>query len=140
MQNEQYPMPAMTEQERQVLIADCEEDIKMLKVVIARCEANKIFSRMPLHKRDLCTRQIALAALTAKPVFYRSIGGASGRECLDRIKPKNTDSQPLYTAPPVQVLRPVELPRPYGMQDHEKWLNQKEVVSAIRAAGYEVKE
>lgn len=36
--------------------------------------------------------------------------------------------------------QPVRLPDPYGMQDHERWLKQSEVESAIRAAGYEVQE
>lgn len=36
--------------------------------------------------------------------------------------------------------KPVKLPAPYGMQDHERWLKQSEVESAIRAAGYEVQE
>lgn len=44
----------------------------------------------------------------------------------------------LYTAPPAPELKPIELPKPYGMQDFDKWLRQDEVIQSIRAAGYEV--
>jgi hypothetical protein len=32
----------------------------------------------------------------------------------------------------------IKLPKPYGMQDHEKWLAQAEVIAAILAAGFTV--
>lgn len=72
---EQYPMPAMTEQERQELIKNCKREIGILRGEI---ELSKRFGVPCLnYQHKLEIQQIALAALTA---------------------------------PPVQVLRPVELP------------------------------
>lgn len=112
MQNEQYPMPAMTEQERQELIELCktislwrEKYGDFANVMLPAVEAQKI-------------AEIALAALTA---------------------------------PPVQALRPVELPQRlspcasgYGYSltanDNGEAYGCNQIIEAIRAAGYEVKE
>lgn len=56
------------------------------------------------------------------------------RECVLRDIEVNEIALAALTA------QPVKLPAPYGMQDHERWLKQSEVESAIRAAGYEVQE
>ncbi|KAB0555325.1 hypothetical protein [Pantoea stewartii] len=119
----------------QALIDVCKSDIARLEGTIRRCEANKIFSTIPGHKKDLLIRQIALAALTAEPVktklkyssvLPKFIGDtneiesvhcwvhgdtpefATNEEAYAEAQKMTGD---LYTTPPAQLLRPVELPK-----------------------------
>jgi hypothetical protein len=91
--------------------------------------------------------RVALASLEAKPVAMtekHEISNMNYTGLYMRSWPINYGQYvgadiPIYTAPPVPVPKPIELPKPYGMQDFDKWLRQDEVIEAIRAAGYEVK-
>ncbi len=108
MQNEQsknktdvFPMPAMTERERQELI-------HFINSELSSWDCDGKFHR---------AFKVALAALTAEPVATRCRYNQSINPWLyvpqETYSPDTTgryQEQPVYTAPPVQVLRPVELP------------------------------
>ncbi len=107
MQNEQYPMPAMTEQERQELIRF---NVAKLRAITPQFMKEKSPGVKKHLQSEINSAKISLAALTA---------------------------------PPVQVLRPIELPikwRPCSCVDCDIVLDYHDTVSSIRAAGYEVKE
>lgn len=94
--------------------------------------------------------EIALAALTADPVVevttWWPLGVDGGErpflQPLGNLPPK---SSKLYTTPPAQLLRPVELPEFKVHSNQPCWpsltvgLRDKEWIEALRQQGYEVK-
>lgn len=126
--------PAMTEAQRRQLIESCQLEIK----------------ENP-HSPHAQMAKIALAALTAEPVAYVHPAylqpGALGFDAsVGRLAPAQVE---LFIAPPVPVLKPIELPGKGGVEaTSEKsirdWSDgwsayREEAIKAIRAAGYEVK-
>lgn len=109
-------------------------------------------------KMDIKVHEIALAALTAEPVAYTD---AEELETLrkgtfaDMFTPHESYKAdqlwiPLYTTPPAQILRPVELPdcgfdavshMSGGSKDYCNGFvdGTNNAIKAIREAGYEVK-
>ena len=94
--------------------------------------------------------KIALAALTAEPVYQFIVnnpdkdGYIEWADCNpDYFSKEPTDKRRiLYTTPPAQFLRPVELPikrRPWSFADSDNVLDYQETVTALRNQGYEVK-
>lgn len=98
--------------------------------------------------------KIALAALTAEPVYQfiannpDKDGYIEWADCNpDYFSKEPTDMRRiLYTAPPANLLRPVELPQPFaytieGMEEYIDgwWLRKDDVIEALRQQGYEVK-
>lgn len=145
-------MPALTQAERKTAIDSCVDEIAHLE----RCI--KAYPDQPVLKVDLLVQQVALAALTAEPVAHRyaylpGIGDADWKY-VDSSEYANKSSgysgQDLYTTPPAQLLRPVELPDcDFGAVSHmsggsKDYCNgfvdgTNNAIKAIREAGYEVK-
>ncbi|KNA29535.1 hypothetical protein ACO03_11575 [Pantoea ananatis] len=131
----------------QALIDVCKSDIARLEGTIRRCEANKIFSTIPGHKRDLLIRQIALAALAAEPVYQFIVNNPDKDGYIEwaDCNPDYFSNEPsdrrriLYTTAPAQLLRPVELPEFVYDAEGEPFLHRDEVVELLSALGYEVK-
>jgi len=89
----------------------------------------------------LAMAKALLPCLGAEPAGYFTYHEDEDGDPTDFIVEADNfakNSFKLYRSPPVAELKPIELPRPYGMQDFDKWLRQDEVIEAIRAAGYEV--
>lgn len=147
--NSPYPVDG----DVQALIEQCKDNIDTLTVALKHCgqeEADEIYRNLELQK-------VALAALTAEPVAHRyaylpGIGDADWKY-VDSSEYANKSSgysgQDLYTTPPAQLLRPVELPGGGLMQvafetdpvnaDMCLCVSRDAAVRAIREAGYEVK-
>lgn len=135
-------LPAMTDSQRQDLIADCNLDILKLTLLIEAREKqgiNDIESKSALERQ-----QISLAALTAEKRLTVSV--VQKNERLKGFNFEGYESLPageheFYTAPPAPVLKPIEPPTTNAIgwvrdtirQHDEKWKD------AIRKAGYEVK-
>lgn len=141
-------MPPLTPEEAQQVIDMCESTLSM-------------HAPHTIHAKQAL---ITLAALTAEPrgsliqyvnpksgnaaIFYRERG-------ISSISPEEiaewemSEVESLYDAPPVPVLKPIELPKKYvcdknGCDDDPlpSWqvmISCDEIIAAIRAAGYEVK-
>lgn len=138
----------------QALIADCQADIEDLKRSIDRCDAIGTSDYLYQLQSKLKRQYAALASLTAERcgsliqavnpktgsvnIFYRSRG-------IESIDPEDVaewemqEVEHLYTAPPAQLLRPVELPEPYDDGHGNLWLPQDAVIYAVKNAGGEVK-
>ncbi|WP_210453493.1 hypothetical protein [Pantoea ananatis] len=147
-----HQMPILTDGERDKAIRDF-----TVRAVNTDCDVS------------LLAYQIALAALTAERcgsliqavnpktgsvnIFYRSRG-------IESIDPEEIaewemqEVEHLYTTPPAQLLRPVELPTAYDivergpayhtfrdleLDEDGAWLRKDEVIEALRQQGYEVK-
>ena len=145
-------MMQLTEEQRKALAGLCRIEIKRWK---ASSESN------PNMRYMVELMEIALAALTAKPVgtiriemdwnTHRNVATLDMRE--DLVVADMAAGDELYTAPPAAALRPIELPSAFtpavtsfgpspasSMRlDHMGgWLNKARVIAAIREAGYEV--
>lgn len=135
----------------QALIGLCKIEIKRLK---AASETN------PNMRYMATLMETALAALTAEPdVLISEEGGQAIRAIINREisgagryvifeRPTFTGGEkmmPLYTTPPAQILRPVELPEFKVHSNQPCWpsltvgLRDKEWIEALRDQGYEVK-
>lgn len=90
-----YEMPALNDEQRNIQIERCRAIIDMA--------ARKIINEY--DEADVINAQIALAALTVEPNAYKWEGKKTGKTCFDGIKPLAVTSYPLYTAPPVPVLK-----------------------------------
>jgi len=136
----------------QALIADCEAEIVELEKRLTTWGEAWI----PYLQSKLRRQQIALAALTAEPYAYASRNTDMRKESQYFSASIFNNAWgyeytlPLYTTPPVQLLRPVELPQSfYGVVQDGKavmlpandgqWLNKTAVIEALRKQGYEVK-
>lgn len=141
--------PAMTEEQRQELIADCENEIAELTQSIQRCDAIGTADYLMHLQSQLLRQQVALAALTAEPVGYVYM---DENDC--EFNGHNEFSQgkrgfAVYRAPSAPVLKPIELPGKGGVEATSErsirdWSDgwaayREEAVKAIRDAGYEVK-
>lgn len=69
-------VPAMTEAQRQELIAECQDEIAELTQSIQRCDAIGTADYLMHLQSQLQRQQIALAALTAKPFAYSYLHAA----------------------------------------------------------------
>ena len=133
----------------QALIGLCKIEIKRWK---AASESN------PNMRYMVALIETALASLTTKPVgtvsiamdwnTHRNIATINMRPDLVLAEMKDGDA--IYTTPPAQLLRPLELPQSfYGVvqdgksvmlaADDGQWLNKTAVIEALRQQGYEVK-
>lgn len=137
----------------QALIADCKSEIKHLEDRIAYC--NKYEVGLSDYESQLKRQKIALAALTAEPYAYasRNIDISKESQYFSASVFNNAWGDeytvPLYTTPPAQLLRPVELPgeRKWHEDDEAEddtyncgWNNGiKACAEALRQQGYEVK-
>lgn len=96
--------------------------------------------------------RVALSSLEAEPDVYVSTKTYSAPDLKTRVyrveaKKDLTSGYTLYTAPPVPVMRPIELPAPLWCEGYsdlamQNWCKNEGVkmaAEAIRAAGYEVK-
>lgn len=88
--------------------------------------------------------RVALASLEAVPVAYADSqafinfsSGVAGKEWM--WARNDAGLQSMYTSPPVAELKPIELGAVTYCQDGKPWFTADEVISAIRAAGCEVK-
>lgn len=143
----------------QALIADCERDIDVLEAAIDYQEIYSSPSRVKEIRSELARQMLALAALTTERcgsliqavnpktgsvnIFYRSRG-------IESIDPEEVaewemqEVEHLYTTPPAQLLRPVELPTGYtsgysSLGSDERFIRKSELIAALRQQGYEVK-
>lgn len=132
----------------QALIEHCKENIDTLTVALKHCdqeEADEIYRNLELQK-------VALAALTARPkgfIEYKS----NGTDCFIMkgfYMNGLVEGDKLYTTPPAQLLRPVELPKRKSMLTREEIDDDyatcmavpiDDVIAALENAGvpYEVK-
>lgn len=136
-----YPMPAMTEQEREAAISFCVDEIAHLERGV------KAYPDAPVLKTDLVTRKIALAALTAGPAD-RIMDAEDEPVPLDVTKLSNelNCSWPIgtefYTAPPVIALKPVMVPQSIAPSYASVAISARDEqwFQAIREAGFEVKD
>ncbi|ARF48859.1 hypothetical protein [Pantoea stewartii] len=106
----------------QALIADCQHDISSINREIDRYSQlpHAIPETLVSLRSQLKRQQIALAALTAEPVAYAHTKVINDlldkRRCCGTVWIKSDDESSveplhaLYTTPPAQLLRPVELP------------------------------
>lgn len=134
-------MPMLTDSEREMLI-----------------RVSHILEDYPDNDpRIVQLMQVARAALMA-PVVADVVAWnhpSEERTCTVNLREFHLQPGPLYTAPPVPALKLIELPSAFtpcisvvgpspisAMRlDHMGgWLNKVRVISAIRTAGYEVKE
>ncbi|MCK0554674.1 hypothetical protein KFO32_16660 [Pantoea ananatis] len=97
-------------------------------------------------KMDIKVHEIALASLTAEPVGYGNqrkdgtgFGSSLRSKHLARAEDLVYKPVPLYTTPPAQLLRPVELPGFVYDAEGEPWIHGDEVVDLLRSLGHEVK-
>lgn len=141
-------MIALKAEERAALITDCKAEINSLEWQLKMRDSSFLQSCL---KRQ----QIALESLEAKPVgYFENHIDEDGDETdyIMHTEAKKENSLALFTAPPVAVMHPVELPHGnepaasgYGngymvYSSGGDWLNRDDVIECIRAAGYEVKE
>ncbi len=142
----------------QALIEQCKDNIDTLIVALKHCEQDEA---VEIHQ-NLELQKVALAALTAEPVYQFIVnnpdkdGYIEWADCNpDYFSNEPSDSRRiLYTAPPAQLLRPVELPKEmdftevpahYWDSDEAKAYASgfntgvNESSTAIEIAGYEVK-
>ncbi|WP_210452568.1 hypothetical protein [Pantoea ananatis] len=147
-----HQMPVLTEQQ-------CEDALK----VALRMAANNSIPSLNDHRYSQLFAEIALAVLTAKPVGWTDTqelrdvekDGCGYLFTANPITP-NADERRvimLYTTPPAQFLRPVQLPNLLqpGADGYDDWyvhssedgeyMKADDVIAALEAAGvpYEVK-
>ncbi|WP_194761198.1 hypothetical protein [Pantoea ananatis] len=142
----------------QALIADCQAEIEDLKRSIDRCDAIGTTEYLYQLQSKLKRQYAALDALTAEPAAYTD---AEELETLrkgtfaDMFTPHETYKAdqlwiPLYTTPPAQLLRPVELPDlkvcSSDYAGSQLWIEAQvwnkaidSCAEALRQQGYEVK-
>ncbi|TQC75589.1 hypothetical protein [Pantoea dispersa] len=117
--------PAMTEEQRLELIAECEADISCARtLMIAAINVNDGETKAKWESQ-LLRQQVALAALTAKPVAYMykdrlhseprfSSHTRFGNWSQEDINEYEITETKLYNSPPAPVLRGQELTVWYG--------------------------
>lgn len=99
--------PAMTEERRQELVADCKISISNLKEALRCAEINGWEQTAAESMSRLLRQEIALAALTAEPdhyVFHHPAGKLLNHLASDECKGQEHVVAG-YTAPPAPVLR-----------------------------------
>lgn len=133
-----YPNPV--DGDVQALISDCQRDIEEIQYEISTYgdESGRRASKL---KRQ----QVALAALMAAPLASTEKHGISNMQATGmymRAWPVDREENErdgfnihLYTTPPAQLLRQVELPGDRSTY----WIRREDAVNAIFAAGGEVK-
>ncbi|WP_210515122.1 hypothetical protein [Pantoea ananatis] len=130
----------------QALIADCEAEIVELEKRLTTWGEVWI----PYLQSKLRRQQIALAALTAKPVAFLYGASFERGEVEGEIEDCPGTDMPVFTTPPAQLLRPVELKdcefgavsiMSGGSKDYCNGFvdGTNNAIKAIREAGYEVK-
>lgn len=92
-------MMQLTEEQRKALINAAIEEIEALKLLIANNKKTGNIFMVPGYESQLQRQEIALAALTAKPVAWR--WEKNNGLYFEGIKPIGVDSQPLYATAPV---------------------------------------
>jgi len=120
----------------QALIEYCECEIEKFK----RCVAQ--YPDAPVLRSDLKLHEIALAALTAEPVYQLIDDGKwydAPKYLFDEANQRGDESRIVYTAPPAQLLRQVELPEFVYDPEGEPFLHRDEVVELLSSLGHEVK-
>lgn len=142
----------------QALIKDCQRDIEKLEKSLASNNDHPMsFSEKHLRS-ELARQQVALAALTAEPVgfcFKSDLDLMLNKIMISGMMTvRYSGEHPLYTTPPAQLLRPVELPKPiqqtessdYGLEPRDSYglywgsvETLKLVAESLRQQGYEVK-
>lgn len=124
----------------QALIADCEAEIKHIEHLLSWKKPNE-YSDKSLRSK-LARQRIALASLTAEPVadVVKWNHPQEERTCSVQLRRFDISAGHLYTTPPAQLLRPVELPETYDDGHGNLWLPQDAVISAVKNAGGEVKK
>ncbi len=131
-------MPAMTSSQREDVIIACRDTIKHAE---------------SYNELDVLMARVALASLTAEPAVWAHrlvnkniAGSARWRYSENKIELAENDLfrnevVSLYTKPPVQVLRPVELPDWIKNANATQYREGRDdVLEVLRQQGYEVKE
>lgn len=137
--------PNQVDGDVQALIADCQAEIEDLKRSIDRCDAIGTADYLYHLQSRLKRQYAALDALTAAPYAYASCNTDMRKESeyfsgsIFNNAWGEEYTLPLYTNPPAQLLRPVELPEPYDDGHGNLWLPQDAVIYAVKNAGGEVK-
>jgi len=124
----------------QALIADCQAEIAEIEKMLA------LWGAVPYLKSQLKRQQVALAALTAEPVGWRDYQSDSGvrwkqGEIFYGLTPHRA---PLYTTPPAQLLRTVQLPPFIHSWEGDDVISGRnkgimDCAEALRQQGFEVK-
>ncbi|MDJ0087662.1 hypothetical protein [Pantoea allii] len=135
----------------QALIAFLKEKVASLKLAVKQRAFENVRDELVM---DLKSAEISLAALTAEPVGEVVDVGGSRMVEWDRCI---SEGAKVYTTPPAQLLRPVELPHAYSpalssvmknatdgravmrCDKSGKWINKTAVIEALRQHGIEVK-
>lgn len=145
MSNEQILMPNLTETVLAQLVYDCKKEIAHLQEHIAICERQRPPVPTVKAMSMLLRQQITLATLTAKPFGWTT--GKPHRDTGDATI-KNADKEgrfPLFTLPPVLVLKTITLPRLFlsactkGEVEEMRDVRKADI-KAIQEAGYQVVE
>lgn len=130
----------------QALIADCQTEIEDLKRSIDRCDAIGTSDYLHHLQSKLKRQYAALAALTAEPVadVIKWSHPKEERRCSVQLRKFDLMPCQLYTTPPAQLLRPVELPTGYtsgysSLGSDERFIRKSELIAALSQQGYEVK-
>jgi len=131
----------------QALISDCEREIMSIKQELSRYSQlpHAVQETISLLNSKLKRQQLALAALTADtagPFDCVFIGAGVWASIRDEL-PDRFEGKKVYvsTAPPAQLLRPVDLGNCTLTINNRNQLClvESEVVEALRQQGYEVK-
>ncbi|WP_432372376.1 hypothetical protein ACRPHP_16755 [Pantoea allii] len=131
----------------QALIADCQAEIEDLKRSIDRCDAIGTTEYLYQLQSKLKRQYAALEALTAEPYVYASRNTDMSKESQHFSASVFNNAWgyeytlPLYTTPPAQLLRPVDLGNCTLTINNRNQLClvESEVVETLRQQGYEVK-
>ena len=136
-----------------MLIADCNASIKdclrLLEIAEGRTGENRT-KRIAELQSELQRQKIALASLEADAI-HQAKGSSGWRDVNGRVAEavakEGIPVRVFYASPPVQVMRPVALDERFDFDFCDRlepskdgaWMHYDSVVSAIRAAGGEVK-
>lgn len=127
----QHPMPVMTEQQREQMVADCE-----------------LYLSDPSCYQDwfIVMTKVTLAVLTAEPHAWHRMPDQGFHLPMVLRKEQGPPAlegefYPVYDVPPLPNTKPVELPKPHR-EDYvgSKVMYADDVEAAILDAGYEVKK
>lgn len=140
-----HQMPELSQEQRDYLLCFINDAFKSLSGV--EPESTKKYDEN-LGELTKQVFQVSLAALKAEPVADVVTWNHPHEERRCAVQLRKFDLAPgnLYTTPPAQLLRPVELPQAFaytieGMEEYADgwWLRKDDVIEVLRQQGYEVK-
>lgn len=140
--------PNQVDGEVQALIYRCKNSVDHLSQMVEAGIRGGRYS-VTEYRYQLMINKIALAALEAELCAYLYGASFERGEVEGEIEDSPGTDMPVFTTPPAQLLRPVELPQGRLMQvafetdpvnaDMHMCISREAAVRAIREAGYEVK-